>query len=445
MMVSQQILRVLVIFLPALLCVWSQRAPAGELDGHCVIRIQHEDLATILELQQLDLDIWSISLEGNEMVAHVDEDQYLLLQQMPELKITVLQKDLEKIYNAPLRRQASMASRQALSADTWCHHYHPYEDIKRWYKMLADRHSKRITFVPSIGKTHEGREIFAAHVNLTPPRPDKKKIWIQSLIHGREWISGAVVQYITDQLMKLPAVKESDDPRIASLYDLEIVIIPIVNPDGYHQTWTKNRLWRKNMAQNVLGRGVDLNRNFDCHWGEGGASAIPISDTYRGPSAASEPETKAIARYFRKQGYVAGAMDWHCYSQLILFPYGWTPKKISNYAQYLRLGQKMEKAFALNGRRYKAIQSYALYPTSGTAVDWFQAQDKEILSCAIELPPSQNDGEGGFLLSEKNIPSVGAESWNAFTVFAHSAATPTLGRHDDRLADAIPLEHSTNL
>lgn len=421
-MVPQQVLRALALFLPALLCVWSQWALAGELDGHCVVRIQHGGLAAILELQQLDLDIWSANLEDDEMVAHVDQDQYLLLQQMPELKVTVLEDQLERIYNAPLRRRASMASRQALSADTWCHHYHPYEDIKRWYKMLATRYPQRIAFVPSIGgKTHEGRTIFAAHVNLTPPRPDKKQIWIQGLIHGREWISGAVVQYLTDQLMRLPAAKGNTDPRIASLYDLEIVIIPIVNPDGYHQTWTKNRLWRKNMAQNIFGRGVDLNRNFDCHWGEGGASAVPISDTYRGSRAASEPETKAITRYFRKQKRVIGVIDWHCYSQLILFPYGWTSERVSNYDQYLRLGQKMEKAFALNGRKYKAIQAYGLYPTSGTAVDWFQAQDEAILSCAIELPPSQRADEGGFLLGEKNIPSVGKESWEAFVEFSDFA------------------------
>lgn len=49
--------------------------------------------------------------------------------------------------------------------------------------------------------------------------------------------------------------------------------------------------------------GVDPNRNFDIHWGEGklaGASLDPCHDTYAGPSAFSEVETKAISDYIMK-------------------------------------------------------------------------------------------------------------------------------------------------
>lgn len=46
--------------------------------------------------------------------------------------------------------------------------------------------------------------------------------------------------------------------------------------------------------------GVDPNRNFGYHWGEvkeGGASLDPCHETYAGPRAFSEPETKAMADY----------------------------------------------------------------------------------------------------------------------------------------------------
>lgn len=46
--------------------------------------------------------------------------------------------------------------------------------------------------------------------------------------------------------------------------------------------------------------GVDPNRNFDYHWGEmeeGGTSLDPCHETYAGPRAFSEPETKAMADY----------------------------------------------------------------------------------------------------------------------------------------------------
>ena len=50
------------------------------------------------------------------------------------------------------------------------------------------------------------------------------------------------------------------------------------------------------MARSTSADGVDPNRNFDEHWGydDEGSSPDPGSDTYRGPSAASEPETQAM-------------------------------------------------------------------------------------------------------------------------------------------------------
>ena len=51
----------------------------------------------------------------------------------------------------------------------------------------------------------------------------------------------------------------------------------------------------------IVIRGVDLNRNFGFKWAEGvnifdprPASPLPCLDTYHGPDAFSEPETKAV-------------------------------------------------------------------------------------------------------------------------------------------------------
>lgn len=76
--------------------------------------------------------------------------------------------------------------------------------------------------------------------------------------HAREWAGGSTVQYLahhyTSNFGKVESVTEA-------LRNSELVIVPIMNVDGYEYTWKNNRLWRKNRRQNSLGAwGVDLNR-----------------------------------------------------------------------------------------------------------------------------------------------------------------------------------------
>ena len=96
----------------------------------------------------------------------------------------------------------------------------------------------------------------------------------------------------------------------ALLDSTELWFIPVANPDGYQYTFQSpgTRLWRKNLRDNngngtiEVGDGVDPNRNFSEHWNydEEGSSGLPSSDVYRGPKAASEPETKAMEETLKK-------------------------------------------------------------------------------------------------------------------------------------------------
>src|SRR5690606_15048392 len=71
----------------------------------------------------------------------------------------------------------------------------------------------------------------------------------------------------------------------------ELVLVPMVNPDGHvvverglNREPGGNAMQRKSTSAGTPGLGVDLNRNFDFHWGGPGASANPRSETYRGAS-----------------------------------------------------------------------------------------------------------------------------------------------------------------
>ena len=54
------------------------------------------------------------------------------------------------------------------------------------------------------------------------------------------------------------------DPVVRSLVDsTRIVIVPVVNPDGYLFSWSSERYWHKNRRpNNPSDFGVDLNRNW---------------------------------------------------------------------------------------------------------------------------------------------------------------------------------------
>lgn len=159
------------------------------------------------------------------------------------------------------------------------------------------------------------------------------------------------------------------DPEATALLQSRVIdIVPMMNADGhavvergFEKAAGGNLMHRKNTAPPA---GTDLNRNYDFKWGGPGASTNPRSDTYRGPSAASEPEVQAVQSYVTasKPGIF---MDWHSYSELNLFPWGDTREPTPDHAGFQALANKFS---SWNG--YTPQQSIKLYPTTGTSKDW---------------------------------------------------------------------------
>ena len=59
-------------------------------------------------------------------------------------------------------------------------------------------------------------------------------------------------------------------------------------------------------------------------WGrdDEGSSGQTSSNTYRGPSPHSEPETRAITKFMLKRDFKF-AISYHTFGNLILYPLGW--------------------------------------------------------------------------------------------------------------------------
>jgi hypothetical protein len=193
------------------------------------------------------------------------------------------------------------------------------------------RRNRKLVKLKVLGHTHQGREIIALKVskNARSRRDGSRPAALYtSTQHAREWISTEVNRRTLHWFIDRYNARDREIREL--LRETEVWFVIVANPDGYQYTFDHERLWRKNLRDNdsdeqITGSdGVDPNRNFDEHWkyDEEGSSSIFSSDTYRGPSPASEPETQAM------QGLIDRVdpemhSNWHSYGPLILFPQGW--------------------------------------------------------------------------------------------------------------------------
>lgn len=182
-----------------------------------------------------------------------------------------------------------------------------------------------------IGQTVQGQDITAVRVTNRPSRIREGKrpttVYIGAQ-HAREWITPEMVRRLLDHVLD----GYGTDPAITALVnDNELWFVPVANPDGYDFTFEEGqRLWRKNVRDNngdgtiTPGDGVDLNRNYPTRWGydNEGSSPNPASETYRGTAPASEPETQALDRLFRRitpEFFI----NYHSAAELLLHGIGW--------------------------------------------------------------------------------------------------------------------------
>ena len=293
--------------------------------------------------------------------------------------------------------------------------YHSYEELYGHVKELAESHPSIARFVPSIGKTWEQRDIAVVHITAPNNQLNKKTIWINGGIHAREWISSHTAVYLIEQLITGYGV---DAEVTRMLEQLEFVISPHINPDGYEYSRLSYRLWRKNRRANDDGSmGVDLNRNYDVHWDGTGSSTNPRADTYRGPSAGSEPEVQACMKYIKSLKNAIIGIDLHSYGQLLLRPYGFGRQRHPTEPLNKELGDGMRQVIIdTSGRRYTSERSVDLYPASGGMDDWISISG--LIGFTIEL---RDTGIHGFVLPPDQILPTGQEIWAAIKFMGNFA------------------------
>ena len=225
----------------------------------------------------------------------------------------------------------------------------------------------------SIGKSIEGRDIWAVKISDNPNISEEEDaVYYDALHHSREPLSMAVsinfAYWILENYKSNEQIKYLIDNR-------ELYFVPCVNPDGFEYNRKNNPngggLWRKNRKQNSNCSGVDLNRNYSFGFANNNscASNDPCSDTYRGPNAFSEPETKAI-RDFLKLKKPKTAFSIHSTAGSCLMPYGYatTPIEFDIYSEWA------SDFLSENDYPYGVTYQMLGYTSCGTTRDYLHSE-----------------------------------------------------------------------
>ncbi|KAJ9068189.1 hypothetical protein DSO57_1031188 [Entomophthora muscae] len=293
--------------------------------------------------------------------------------------------------------------------------YQSYAAMQETLHSWSMKYPHLATFIPSIGKTHEGRDIFAFKIATRGNSKRKKAIWFNGGLHAREWIAPSATFYVIYKLLKRAKL-----PRIKKLLDkFDFHFTPLANPDGYEfSRMPEHRLWRKNRRNNGDGTfGVDLNRNWDEHWNSIKPSPNPNHPTYPGPHAHSEPEVRALANYSHSIPRCYGGIDFHAYGQLILRNWAWTLQPSPNENVLLELSHEMQMAFLKTGKYYSVRKMADIYYASGTLNDWMAGQ-RRLIAITLELCPT-NTGRQLFEYPEHMILDCVKGAYAASLTFAN--------------------------
>ncbi|MEY4629990.1 MAG: hypothetical protein RIQ81_110 [Pseudomonadota bacterium] len=234
-------------------------------------------------------------------------------------------------------------------------------------QSLADRYPELVT-VESFGRTQEGRDLWAIKITSgESSKYGKPVVFLNALHHAREVMT---VEVVMDAAESLAAGYERDAQIKQWLDTTEVWVVPMVNPDGSNKVWTEDSMWRKNTSGSD---GVDVNRNYPYRWnGCNGSSGSPYSDTYRGPSAGSENETKAMMALVEKIRPVY-SISFHSYSELVLYPYSCDGERVPQREVVEGGGKEMAKLLPKDGSSgtYTPGTSWEiLYAVDGGDIDW---------------------------------------------------------------------------
>ncbi len=241
--------------------------------------------------------------------------------------------------------------------------FHGYQntldELKRIHASYPD-----ITRLVTIGLSNKGRAILCLKISDNPGvDEDEPPLLFLGAHHGNEVHSVEIPLYQINYLCDNYGV----DPEVTAwVNNMEIWYVPMVNPDG------------REAMQRGNDHGVDLNRNYSFGFTPGGG---------HGPSAFSEPETRAIRDFTAKYPPIM-SLSYHTSAQYVLYSWTHTDASAPDSAAMIYLGGKVSEATTIPGGHYSLVQGGRWYFTAGEYCDYMYV-NHNTLAFTVELGLSQ--------------------------------------------------------
>jgi predicted deacylase len=257
-------------------------------------------------------------------------------------------------------------------------------ELARLYPGLVD--------VSSIGRSVEGRDIILIKLGK-----GNKKILLVGAHHAREYMTSTFLMETVDEYARAYASNGKfggyDIKKL--LNDVTVYIVPMVNPDGVNLVQNgpdsvkePEKVKTMRMLQDGYDKwkaninGVDLNRQYPCHWEEKESTTdVPSSEMYKGTAPATEPEVRAVMQLCKAQEFIL-AVSFHTKGEVIYWADSGTQEAIAAGSQ---IAQTLNE-----------VSGYELMPVSGDPSvygagfeNWFRQDFKRPAFC-IELTPAGN-------------------------------------------------------
>jgi len=196
-----------------------------------------------------------------------------------------------------------------------------YEEMQADLQILQARYPDQLSY-RTFGKSVAGRELYV--VTLGNPKAEQC-VLVSAGIHGREYLTPLLVMKQIEFYLTYYHSGSYNGSSYKDLFDkCCFYIVPMTNPDGimlsqqglsslsdsdqkkivedvYRTDFKKEYTSQEDINEYLKywkanANGVDLNRNFDALWEDYKmGEKEPCHKSYKGPSPASEPETKALA------------------------------------------------------------------------------------------------------------------------------------------------------